>query len=531
MTPQDTVGWLAWLWWNAGWIAIHGVWIAAAIGLLTLAVGRLARLGARGRYVLASAALGGLAVGLPLVAAWTARQADRPAVVGTAPIAVARSDVRAPRVADAAVVAPASTGRWLAVGRQAFAWLWLLSTAIGCLYIARAVVSARRLSAGARPCEDPVVHDGVARAAAALGLRRPPRVRCSPQLRGPVVIGVWRPTLLLPSSMVTDWTAADLDLVLLHECAHVRRRDPLALCLQRACELLLWAHPAVRWLSRQICLERERCCDALAVRHSGRPHAYARALVALASPSHPTIGLAMGRSPLVERVASVLNQEMSVMQSSRRSILSMTALGVLGLAAVAVRAQDPAPACPRACCRAAAETPAETPVATSGEQAQCEREEKRQQDQREALLAYISAHGFAHGQMPPNVKCSDCHTVGSVGRAYTVRAGDSLMRIARNELGDARYVERLAKANALVDPRRLAVGQQLWLPPVHEARTENPLLQEPAGGDQAAASAERAIARDDETAVLRERITKLEETVRLLQEELAAKRRGRRKGR
>lgn len=94
----------------------------------------------------------------------------------------------------------------------------------------------------------------------------------------PVTIGWLKPVILLPASALTGLTTKQIEALLAHELAHIRRHDYLVNLLQTVVETLLFYHPAVWWISRQIRIEREHCCDDIAVRVCGDPASYARAL-------------------------------------------------------------------------------------------------------------------------------------------------------------------------------------------------------------------------------------------------------------
>ena len=95
------------------------------------------------------------------------------------------------------------------------------------------------------------------------------------------MIGWVRPYILLPISAVTGLDEAQLEAVLAHELAHIRRYDYLVNLLQNAVETLLFYHPAVWWVSSRIREEREHCCDDLAVAVCGDVILYAGALAKL----------------------------------------------------------------------------------------------------------------------------------------------------------------------------------------------------------------------------------------------------------
>lgn len=124
----------------------------------------------------------------------------------------------------------------------------------------------------------------------------------------PQVVGIRRPVLLAPRDLAARLPVAERDAVLLHELAHVRRRDFLWNLLQRCMLVLVWFQPAAWWLHAQLARERELCCDALAVRHGASPLVLGKALVRLAE-NHARSDLSMGiagRGELATRVHRLL---------------------------------------------------------------------------------------------------------------------------------------------------------------------------------------------------------------------------------
>jgi hypothetical protein len=114
----------------------------------------------------------------------------------------------------------------------------------------------------------------------------------------PAAIGWLRPVILLPAATVAGLTVEQLETILAHEIAHIRRHDYLINVLQVVVETLLFYHPAVWWISSRIRFERELCCDDEVVRATGDALGYARALTTLerlrvAAPA-PAVGSAGG---------------------------------------------------------------------------------------------------------------------------------------------------------------------------------------------------------------------------------------------
>ena len=109
----------------------------------------------------------------------------------------------------------------------------------------------------------------------------PVKLLVSARVAVPALIGWLRPVILLPPSVLAELPPEHLELILAHELAHLRRCDYLLNLLQTAIETLLFYHPAVWWVSYQIRMERESCCDEQ-VTATGNRLSYARALTALA---------------------------------------------------------------------------------------------------------------------------------------------------------------------------------------------------------------------------------------------------------
>ena len=119
------------------------------------------------------------------------------------------------------------------------------------------------------------------RLAHALKLRRAVQLLESAAVEVPTVIGWLRPVVLLPATSLTGLSTEQMEMILAHELAHIRRNDFFVNLMQAVIETLLFYHPAVWWISNRIRVEREHCCDDVAVAVSGKPLVYARALTRL----------------------------------------------------------------------------------------------------------------------------------------------------------------------------------------------------------------------------------------------------------
>jgi beta-lactamase regulating signal transducer with metallopeptidase domain len=143
-----------------------------------------------------------------------------------------------------------------------------------------------------------------------MGIRRSVDIAQSALVGVPTVLGCLRPIVLLPASAVSGLSMQQLELILAHELAHVRRHDYLVNMLQTGIETLLFYHPATWWVSAQVRKERENCCDDVAVRLCGSGAAYVRALLAVAE-QHATSKLALAATggSLVQRARRLLSPD------------------------------------------------------------------------------------------------------------------------------------------------------------------------------------------------------------------------------
>jgi beta-lactamase regulating signal transducer with metallopeptidase domain len=127
------------------------------------------------------------------------------------------------------------------------------------------------------------------------------------RLDAPAVLGWFRPVVLLPARALTGLTEEQIEAVIAHELAHIRRLDCFVNLFQIGVETLLFYHPAVWWVSQRIRAERENCCDDEAIAICGDAVNYARALTLMEEwRTAPSLMMAANRSPLSQRVLRLL---------------------------------------------------------------------------------------------------------------------------------------------------------------------------------------------------------------------------------
>jgi beta-lactamase regulating signal transducer with metallopeptidase domain len=139
-------------------------------------------------------------------------------------------------------------------------------------------------------------------------VRRLVSLLSSSLVKVPCVVGWMKPVILVPVSMFTLLDPSEIEMILVHELAHVRRYDVFINIMQTAMETLFFFNPAVWWLSRQIRIEREDCCDDMAIVRTGDRFRYARALTNLEELRmfQTSFGSALSGTPLERRIQRIV---------------------------------------------------------------------------------------------------------------------------------------------------------------------------------------------------------------------------------
>ncbi len=333
MTLPDTMSLMP-LVQTIGWVLIHFLWQGAVVavvfaaGMLSL---RKAQPTVRYAFGLFCLALMGLA---PIVTGMAIYQDA--AVVLSLPAA---------SIADQALAVHASPSA---------SWHEFLNAAMPLLVVAWAVcvlflafrltlnwLHIRYLSANGVIPLDAQLQASVRTLQARFKLTRVVRVMESTLVHVPTVFGWLRPVILLPTSTLTGLTVNQIELVIAHEMGHIRRFDYVVNLIQVAIETLLFYHPAVRWVSRRIREEREKCCDDLVVSICGQPIEYAKALAGLESlrkmVPEPALGATGGI--LYQRIERIVRDP----SRPRRAVVgsSLVVVAIAAAIAVAGRMSDP----------------------------------------------------------------------------------------------------------------------------------------------------------------------------------------------
>lgn len=316
-----------------GWTLLHFLWQGAVVGgVFALLRASIPKHHCNARYVNGLVALVALAV-LPLATLLSlhAQQVAQIQVMPPTAALLAATAVQAGEgVAESIAMAPVE---------GLLVWIVALWLAGVCVSGLRSWSQWRALLRVARQWAVPDA--GLQQITATLAIRfefaRRIRVLVSDRIDTPTLIGWIKPVILLPTAVALGFPRQQIELILAHELGHLRRCDHLVNLAQAVVETLLFYHPVVHWVAREVRNERELCCDALVLRVTrGEPREYASALAALEELRQPLPQLALAASGgvLLERVRRILfAQQPAATRAGLRLWLPAVAVVVVALTA------------------------------------------------------------------------------------------------------------------------------------------------------------------------------------------------------
>lgn len=198
---------------------------------------------------------------------------------------------------------------WLQAHIQELVICWLIGSSVLLLRFAGGWLYAELLRSKATMITDKNWRTRFAVLSAKLNIAKNIEFCETSRILTPMVIGAFRPVVLLPIGLLTGFPVAQVEAILAHELAHIRRNDYLINLLQSVTEVIYFFHPAIWWLSEKIRTEREHCCDEVALEICEDKMTLAHALVKVAEwQSTPTMAMAFAsrRPLLLQRVRRVL---------------------------------------------------------------------------------------------------------------------------------------------------------------------------------------------------------------------------------
>jgi beta-lactamase regulating signal transducer with metallopeptidase domain len=230
---------------------------------------------------------------------------------------------------------------WVVAGGALLAVAWGAGSLVNSLLLLRSLVRLIRFRQGLRERASQQAAGAAARLASRIGLARPPRLFVSARVTSPVAIGLFSPVIVLPRGFQEEVDRQQLDDVLLHELAHLARRDHWVGLVQRLAKVLYWWCPLIYAVHRKLRALREEICDNYVLRHDGDGTRFAKLLLDLAerAASMPTLPVSTGLfdtiGDLEQRVQRLLSKETNTMVRTRAGARFVLAIFFVATAAAA----------------------------------------------------------------------------------------------------------------------------------------------------------------------------------------------------
>jgi len=314
-----------------GWTLVHFVWQAGMVALLlAILLKLLCKSSASLRYVVACLALV-IVVLLPAItmnlipvtmSSSAVETEPEPATITSTPVTIERlSNIEAPVVKTQRPVENVTASPMIPLRQRITEVLepflpyvvlgWLVGVFGLSIWHLGGWTQLQRLRRRMVKPVDESLRSKLKELAGILGVHRVVQLMESALVQAPIVVGWLKPVILLPVRVLTGFSADQLEAILAHELAHIKRYDYLVNMLQTVLEILGFYHPAVWWVSYKIRIERENCCDDIAVRVSGDSIRYAKTLASFEEiqAGEPELAVAANGGSLFERICRLIRKD------------------------------------------------------------------------------------------------------------------------------------------------------------------------------------------------------------------------------
>jgi bla regulator protein blaR1 len=204
--------------------------------------------------------------------------------------------------------------------------LWLMGLMLSFIYLVRSLNQVDRLKRNVNFLSNNYWQNQLNIMASSLGIRKSIQLVESKLTLSPIVIGHLKPIILFPIGFINNLSTEEVEAILFHELAHIKRNDYLINILITFAQSLFYYHPAIWWLNAQIKKERENCCDDIAVELCGNKLTYAKSLVTVQTLMANSQQLAMGisgqgfKSNLGKRISRLLSPKVTTNTSTEKYI-------------------------------------------------------------------------------------------------------------------------------------------------------------------------------------------------------------------
>lgn len=238
-----------------------------------------------------------------------------------------------------AAIQPSTGDLLMALVNQMIPYLvatWALVVIVMTLGLIRSWFELNAIEHDCEPALSSELKQFIKNMAIKLDLASIPLLKVSKDVLVPAAYGIYKPTVLLPLSLMSQLPKEQIHAIITHELCHLKRNDFLHNIVQITADVLLFFHPAIRWMNNDIRQVREQCCDQLVLSQKTNAITYAKALTNIASLSHdmafnPKLQIGISDGQLLKRVKYLLQNK-----SSQSSIMVFVPLALMMLTCIYV---------------------------------------------------------------------------------------------------------------------------------------------------------------------------------------------------
>lgn len=211
-------------------------------------------------------------------------------------------------------------------------WVWFLICLIKCSQLLTGFHYIRRLRYRNNYDVPPYWKERLVQLATKTGIRRSIAFLESELVKVPAVIGFLKPVLLVPAGLLSHLPPEQVEAILIHELAHIHRKDFLVNCLQSFIETFFFFNPAIIWISHLIREEREACCDDMVIANIASKNSYLHALVSFHElqfhSQQGAMALTGNKHDLLNRVKRMLTLENKKLNLMEKTVLLLSVVAI-----------------------------------------------------------------------------------------------------------------------------------------------------------------------------------------------------------